>query len=176
MIGKLASPYTKTVAITMVADDGAHLYLNDKEILMTKWQDGLKGVSFDFIKDSMYDFRLDHFEKDNDANLKLYWDMEGKKNLITPQYFWQLKESSIIHYVEVKCREGYYKNSEGVCAECDFRCLECYGEGVENCISCDIEKEAITNSSPPCKCDEGMQLQLPIKLVSVVLSHKNRMR
>ena len=43
----------------------------------------------------------------------------------------------------VQCQDGYYKDSNGICQQCDSNCLTCDGpakEGNNSCLSCDSNK------------------------------------
>jgi len=84
--GKLKSPVTGTVTLSLSGSDGVRLYL-DGELLFENWRD--RGFPTDYIpvsleKGNMYDIRVEYYEGKWGANMFLGWDLgfeaqEGKK-------------------------------------------------------------------------------------------------
>ena len=77
--GKLISPKTGKFKIGLEGDDGYRLYINGK-IIVDNWSKksyGTMVADYYFEKNRSYDIRIDFFEPDGNATIKLIWNMEG---------------------------------------------------------------------------------------------------
>lgn len=166
--GKISPPVTKLIALYANTDDQVSIYIDNQAVLSVNQSSTNleKYGEYPFDKDVMHDIVIDYFQEHDEAHMQFHWDLEDPDNLevVDPKYFWYPSEFRNILYVKVTtCGKGFYQNSEGACAECDFRCAECTGGGLEDCTACDTAHDQISVSTPPCACDQGYAASVSLK-------------
>lgn len=73
--GTLQAPSTGTYKIGLDGNDGYRLYINDK-LVIDNWQKqtySTRLAPYTFIKDKQYDIRVEFFEPNGNAHIKLIW-------------------------------------------------------------------------------------------------------
>ena len=76
--GKLKAPKSGTFNIGLDGNDGFRLYINNR-LLIDNWQKqtySTRLVPFHFEKDKDYDIRIEFFEPDGNAHIKLIWNAD----------------------------------------------------------------------------------------------------
>jgi len=92
--GKLISPKTGRFKIGLEGDDGYRLYINGK-MLVDSWRKQTYRTTvmdYNFEKNKSYDIRVDYYEPDGNATVKLIWNIEGDDG-------WQKKIDSAVSKV-----------------------------------------------------------------------------
>jgi len=77
--GKLKSPKTGRYKIGLDGNDGYRLFLNGK-LLVNKWSKqsySTQLAEYDFKKDSLYDIKVEFFEPNGNAHIRLVWNMNS---------------------------------------------------------------------------------------------------
>ena len=80
--GKLTAPKTGTFKIGIDGNDGYRLYINNK-LIVDKWSKQIYKTSLDdyvFEKDKEYNIRVEVFEPNGNAHIKLIWNVDVPNN------------------------------------------------------------------------------------------------
>jgi beta-glucosidase len=111
--GNIRSPKTGKFKIGLDGDDGFRLYINNK-LIIDGWQKqtySTKLADFYFEKDKNYNIRIEFFEPNGNAHLKLIWNVDVENN-------WQQKineavsaaKKSDVAVVTVGIHEGEFQD------------------------------------------------------------------
>ena len=111
--GDIHSPKTGTFKIGLDGDDGFRLYINNK-LIIDNWQKqtySTKLADYYFEKDKSYSIRIEFFEPNGNAHLKLIWNVDVENN-------WQQKineavatvKKSDIAVITVGIHEGEFQD------------------------------------------------------------------
>ncbi len=80
--GLLIAPATGGYEFNLSANDGARLYIND-QLIIDNWETNprlsSKSARVDLQKDKTYKIRIEYFEADRDAEVRLGWLLPGSK-------------------------------------------------------------------------------------------------
>ncbi len=93
--GNIYSPKTGTFKIGLDGDDGFRLYINNK-LIIDNWQKqtySTKLADYYFEKDKSYSIRIEFFEPNGNAHLKLIWNIDVENN-------WQQKINEAVAAVK----------------------------------------------------------------------------
>ena len=80
--GKIQSPKTGTFKIGLDGNDGFRLYINNK-LIIDNWKKQSYSTllaAYAFEKDKQYDIRIEFFEPNGNAHLKLIWNVAVENN------------------------------------------------------------------------------------------------
>jgi len=80
--GKIQSPKTGTFKIGLDGDDGFRLYINDS-LIIDNWKKQTYSTllaDYYFQKDKQYNIRIEFFEPNGNAHLKLIWNVDVTNN------------------------------------------------------------------------------------------------
>jgi beta-glucosidase len=75
--GTLTAPVTGSFRIGLEGDDGYRLYINDS-LIVSRWDKQSYHTSladYSFVKGKKYDLRIDYFQTNGDATIRLVWNV-----------------------------------------------------------------------------------------------------